>query len=175
MYLDNSSFEGGVLRQGDILQDVHAVSAINLNSIQYTNDSTRSKIVSWTLPQEPRFSYVMVLSHSCEIDKANTIKLTSIILSPIRDINSATSPDKIDELKRSNIIETGTEASYLKYFFIAPHPLIPHSEGSVVDFSKCFSARKNCYDFLLSKKILQLKPDIAQKMALKLSLYFYRP
>jgi hypothetical protein len=116
----------------------------------------------------------MVLSHSCEISLENKTKLTSIILSPIRDINSATSADKIEELKRTNLIDLSSDRSYLKYFYLEPNDKLQYKTGGVTDFSKCFSVRKNSYDFLVKKKILQIKPEIRNKMSLKLALYFNR-
>jgi len=129
---------------------------------------------SWTVNTPPKITHSMVLSHSCEIDLVNKIKLTSIILAPLRDLNKATEKSKIEELINSNYLTPDTTASFLKYFYINPHEILPYSEGAVVDFSKCFSIRKNSYKILVENKCLQLKEDVANKMALKLSLYFYR-
>ncbi|MCB0404715.1 MAG: hypothetical protein KDD51_07995 [Bdellovibrionales bacterium] len=118
---------------------------------------------------------MMVLSHSCEIDKENDIKLTSIILAPLRDINKITHPDMLEQLKQSNLISEETERTFLKYFYLEANEQMPDfTGGAVVDFSKCFSMRKTAYDYLRDRKILQLQPAIANQMALKLSLYFYR-
>ena len=38
-----------------------------------------------------------------------------IILSPLRDVNSATSPDKVEELRNTNLITQDSKYSYLKY------------------------------------------------------------
>jgi hypothetical protein len=173
MYFEETSVEIDRLRQGDIVKDVHALGVINLNGISYITDEQGNK-KGWTVLDLPIFTNVMVLSHSCEIDLTNGIKLTSLILAPLRDINSATRQDKIDELKASNIIKPGITQTYLKYFYIEPHPNIYHENGSVVDFSKCFSVRKNCYDLLVKNKVAQLKTDIANSMALKCALYFSR-
>lgn len=97
-----------------------------------------------------------------------------IILAPVRDINTATQTEKIEDLKGSNVITRETAASYLKYFYLKSNDKLQYKNGAIIDFSKCFSARKNCFDFLRSKKIIQLKPDTVEKMALKLALYFYR-
>lgn len=173
MYLSEESCETGDLRQGDILSNIPLLGVINLKTIQFQTDAEK-KIWGWTVPRIPEFEHVVVLSHSCEIDKINDIKLTSIILSPIRDIHKATSPEKIDELKKSNIIEKDVGASYLKYFYIEPHEKMPFEDGAIVDFSKCFSVKNKSYDELLQNKILQLRPEVAEKMAFKLGLYFYR-
>ena len=172
MYLEEN-IEFNSLRQGDILSSVHLLGVINLNGIQYLTSAAGEK-KGWTIPNAPIYADVIVLSHSCEIASENDIKLTSIILAPIRDIHTATAPEKIDDLKRSNFITSSTEASYLKYFYIEPHDKLQFKDGAIVDFSKPFSVRKNCYDFLLRKKILQLAPEIAEKMVLKLALYFHR-
>jgi len=117
----------------------------------------------------------MVLSHSCEIDPQNKIKLTSIILAPLRDINTATAPNKIQELIDSNEIDkTEPQASYLKYFYVHPNENLKFDRGAIVDFSKCFSLRRQAYAMLLSNKILQLSDEATSSMALKLALYYYR-
>lgn len=173
MYLDNINTEIRVLRQGDVLKDVHTLGAINLNELNYEINSAGEKIAT-RIPLKPHFGYVMVLSHSCEIDPTNSVKVTSIILAPLRDVNKATSPDKIKELIDTNILDLTIESTYLKYFFITPVDSLPFPDGAVVDFSKCFSIRNKSYDTLLQKKVVQLKKDVANKMALKLSLYFFR-
>ncbi len=175
VYLDESEIEYQNLRQGDILSNIHAVAAINLNSILYSKTQGSEEIApSWIVPSEPRFEFVMVLSHSCEIDKANDVKLTSIILSPIRDIDKATETDRVEELKNSNYLTEEGRPSYLKYFYLEPHEKMPFDNGAVVDYSKCFSVRKQSYDLLLSHKILQLQSEVTDKMSLKLAIYFHR-
>ncbi len=177
MYFDDESMERGVLRQGDIVADVHLLGVININSIQYTSTaaSDPSQVVSWSIPSSPKFGDAMVLSHSCEIDLDNEIKLTSIILAPLRDINTATKPEKIQELIDSNEIDHNEpQASYLKYFYVYPNGNLKFSNGAIVDFSKCFSLRRQSYDNLLSSKIAQLNNKATSSMALKLALYFHR-
>jgi hypothetical protein len=177
MYLDNDSIERGVLRQGDIVANVHLLGAINSNSIQYTSTTTSEpdQYVSWMVPNPPIMGDAMVLSHSCEIDPQNKIKLTSIILAPLRDINTATAPDKIHELIESNEIDrTKPQASYLKYFYVLPNENLKFKGGAIVDFSKCFSLRRQSYNSLLSNKIVQLSGEATYSMALKLALYFHR-
>jgi hypothetical protein len=173
MYLDDANLETAVLRQGDVLSNVQILGAINLNSILYLTNAQNKK-TSWTIPNSPQFADVIVLSHSCEVSLENNIKVTSIILSPLRDVNTATAPEKIEELKRSNYIESGTEASYLKYFYLSPSAKLQYKNGVIADYSKCFSVRKNSYELLLRKKILQLTPEAREKMAIKLAIYFYR-
>lgn len=173
MYLQEESVQTDKLRQGDIIKDIHAVGVINLNSVSFISDEQGNK-KGWTVLDQPIITYVMVLSHSCEIDPDNAIKLTSIILAPLRDINSATKPEKIEELKSSNIITPEIHRSYFKYFCIDPHPKLPYENGAVVDFSKCFSLRKHCYPLLVKNKVVQLKSEIADSMALKCALYFKR-
>jgi hypothetical protein len=173
MFLADAEAERNTLRQGDILRAVHLVGALHLQGIHLINDQA-NKSVMWTVPKAPEFGDVAVLSHSCEIDLLNNVKLTSIILAPVRDLHSATDPGKRQELIDSNIIAPGTAGSYLKYFYLAPHERLEHEAGGVIDFSKCFSVRKNSYDYLLQRKILQMQPEIAKAMALKLALYFHR-
>lgn len=180
MYCGDRDFESSTLRQGDILSQVHVLGAINLGSIQYNvqyGPGNQQNTVGFMVPRQARTPInadVMVLSHSCEIAKENGVKLTSIILAPIRDINGATEPGKIQELIDTNIVEDATEASYLKYFYVPPNDKLENKSGAIVDFSKCFSVRKNSYEHLLSKKILQLAPPFPDRMAKKLALYFYR-
>jgi hypothetical protein len=173
MYLDNSKFEKDILRQGDIIKNVLLLGAINLNGIQYNIDQQGNK-KGWTVSQQPKFSEAIVLSHSCEIDTSNRIKLTSIILAPLRDINKATAKTTIDELKSSNIINSDTKFSFLKYFYIEPNSFLTYPDGAIIDFSKCFSVKKESYNNLLTNKILSLTNEAADCMALKFGLYFYR-
>ena len=172
MFLEEELVEQSSLRQGDIVSKVHLVGAINLNAVIFNEN--QGKRVGWQIPAEPLFGDAMIISHSCEIAPENKVKLTSIILAPLRDINGATDPAKVTELVQSNIITSETTASYLKYFYVEPNPKLEFQMGSVVDFSKCFSLRKNCYDLVLERKILQLRPEVAFQMARKLSLYFHR-
>jgi hypothetical protein len=177
MYLDDSSIEKGVLRQGDIVADVHLLGVINSNGIQYTTTagSEADQYVSWSIPAAPKFGDAMVLSHSCEIDPQNKLKVTSIILAPLRDVSTATAPDKIQELIDSNEIDrTEPRASYLKYFYVLPNEDLEFDNGAIVDFSKCFSLRRQSYDNLLENKIVQLTSEATASMALKLALYFHR-
>jgi len=125
--------------------------------------------------EDPIMGDAMVLSHSCEIDPQNKIKLTSIILAPLRDINTATAPDKIQDLIESNEIDrTKPQASYLKYFYVPPNENLKFKGGAIVDCSKCFSLRRQSYKSLLSSKIVQLSGEATYSMALKLALYFHR-
>jgi hypothetical protein len=177
MYIDNGELTPA-LRQGDIISSVHILGAINLKTVQYTATSDgigKSSYQSWQVPKPPEFLDAMVLSHSCEIAIENKVKLTSIILAPVRDIHTATSSERIEELIASNLIDKDEpRASYLKYFYLEPNPGFQFERGAVVDFSKCFSVRKQAYDMLLEKKVAELQKEFRLSMALKLSLYFYR-
>ena len=134
-----------------------------------------SNVTGWSIHNAPAYHDAIVLSHSCEIDRANTVKVTSIILAPIRDINSATDREKVEELRTTNLIlRESPEASFLKYFYLAPNPDLEYSQGAVADFSKCFSLRKQAYDLLLKRKIVQMTEEARTNLALKLALYFYR-
>jgi hypothetical protein len=173
MYLDDSEIERDVLRQGDIVENVHFLGALNLNCINVI-DTPNSANHPWFYNEKAVLGPAMVLSHSCEIDSSNGIKLTSIILAPLRDIDKATSNDKRDELIGSNIITDTSKASFLKYFYIEPDSHLKYSNGAVVDFSKCFSLKKDSYEHLLKNKVLQLTEKTMQNMALKLAFYYYR-
>ena len=72
--------------------------------------------------------------------------MTSIILAPIRDLNSASPEEKVKELIDSNFIDEKSEYSYLKYFYLEPHDSMPYKNGGIVDLAKCFSVRKNSYE-----------------------------
>jgi hypothetical protein len=179
MFLDEVLMEKNVLRQGDIVLNTQIFGTINFNSISHhmTRDG---RVTAWTVNTPPVIGPAIILSHSCEIDISNGIKVTSIILSPLRDVNTATKPEKVAELIKSNLItreliENGDSRSYLKYFYLDPHPLLPmFDKGCIVDFSKCYSVRNQSYEILVKNKALQMKPDIADLMALKFSIYFHR-
>jgi hypothetical protein len=171
MYLPESEFEKNALRQGDILSNTHILGTIHYGSISYLVNPDDGFFVK----SKPKLQEAMILSHSCELDReGNGIKVTSIILAPIRDLNSATDKDKIAELKSSNIINTKNGSSYLKYFYLDPHEKLPFSDGAIVDFSKLFSIRNKSYNELLGKKIIQLNEPTINAMSLKLALYFHR-
>ena len=176
MFVEDDSIELYTLRQGDILSNIQLLGAINLNSIQYTMAAqNQSDMVAWSVSVPPRNGDAIVLSHSCEIALENKLKVTSIILAPLRDIHKATAKDKVDELIGSNLIDqTNPEASYLKYFYLSPNKNLEFKDGAVVDFSKIFSVRKNSYNILLQRKVAQLTESAMTSMALKLSLYFHR-
>lgn len=178
MYRTKDETEYGTLRQGDIIRGIHCLGAINLNTIIYgapnTATDTRKDALSWTVNNPPSIADVMVLSHSCEISLDNKIKLTSILLAPIRNAHNATAPHMLKTLIDSNIIEDGLEGSFYKYFYLTPHAGLEHKDGAIVDFSKSFSVRNKSYNELASNKIIQLTDMIVDKMALKLSLYYYR-
>jgi len=176
MYLPDDKIERGTLRQGDIISNIHLTGAININSINYSTILGKpDEFISWTIANKPTFGDAVILSHSCEIALENKVKVTSIILAPLRDIDAATAKDRIDELIKSNIIDPNNpQPTYLKYFYLSPNDKCQYSNGSVVDFSKLFSVRKQAYDFLISRKIAQLSEMALDGMALKLALYFHR-
>ncbi|MDR0506687.1 MAG: hypothetical protein LBH32_07710 [Dysgonamonadaceae bacterium] len=165
--------ERDVLRQGDIINDVFFLGALNIECIQSIQTSN-TKFQSWIYNDKLTCGQAIILSHSCEIDKSNGVKLTSLVMAPIRDLDSATKKEKRDELIASNIIKFPSSTSYLKYFYLEPNEKLAFSNGAIVDFSKCFSLKKQAYEFLLKNKVLQLRNDISDSMAFKLSLYYYR-
>ena len=175
MFFSDDQIERDVLRQGDIIAQVHLLGTINLNNIQYSSAMNSKDYLGWAISSPPKFGDAIVLSHSCEIDPENRTKLTSIILAPLRDLNTATSEDRVKELINSNLIDrTKPQASFLKYFYLPPNPNLKYTEGSIADFSKCFSVRKQSYDLLVKNKIAQLYRDFVSSLALKLALYFHR-
>jgi hypothetical protein len=176
MYVDESAVERDTLLQGDILRDVQHLAALNLNGIHFAIPSTGGdKPSGWSVSAPPILGSVMVLSHSCELDRRNTVKVTSIILAPLRDVHKATTPDKIELLVRSNLIDRDNpEASFFKYFYLEPAEAIAFDGGALVDFSKPFSVRNQSYDYLLERKVLQLRDEVRDSMSLKLGLYYHR-
>jgi hypothetical protein len=176
MFLVDEQIERGTLCQGDIISQVHLLGAINLSSLLYSSHAgSPTEYSSWSIPAAPKFGDAMVLSHSCEIALENKVKLTSIILAPLREIHKATEPERVQELINSNLIDRDDpNPSFLKYFYVPPNPKLQYSDGAVVDFSKLFSVRKQSYNTLLEKKIAQLSEDAIASMALKLALYFRR-
>jgi len=176
MYLGEDSIERSTLRQGDVISGIHLLGAINFKNIHYSSTAGNpDEKASWMMPTQPKFGDVMVLSHSCEVSLENAVKVTSIILAPLRDINSATDKARIDELIQSNLVDQSNPgASFLKYFYLPPNQGMEFQNGAIVDFSKCFSIKKQGYDQLVKNKIIQLTPDNIQSMSLKLALYFHR-
>ncbi len=164
------------LLQGDIIADVHLLGALAYQEILLgTPSAGNAEPQAWTIPKGPIRGDAMVLSHSCEIATDNSVKVTSIILAPLRDVSTATKPDRLAELIESNLIaSTAAKASYLKYFFVEANPALSYPKGAVVDFSKLFSVRKTSYDYLLERKCLELSDDVRLEMSLKLALYFHR-
>ena len=90
--------------------------------------------------------------------------------------NSTITADFFREVAaESNIIDPDDpRESYLKYFYLEPHERLGFVRGGIADFSKLFSVHKTSYERLLQKKILQLRPEIAMRMAYKLAMYFFR-
>lgn len=176
MFADPQHVSTSALLQGDIVGGIQLLGAINVESIRYsTRAADRNDVDAWIVPGLPKTGHAMVLSHSCEIDPRNRSKLTSVILAPIRDASSATDEAKLELLIASNLIDQSeSSGSFLKYFYLEPMDPIPCPQGSIVDFSKCFSVRNKCYEFLLGRKVLELNPDVRDSMSLKLALYFHR-
>jgi len=176
VYLEEEGVERKTLRQGDIVSSVHLLGAINLNGIHYSSTAGNpDEKASWMVPTKPKYGDVMVLSHSCEVALENAVKVTSIILAPLRDINTATNKSRIEELIESNLVDqSNPNASFLKYFYLSPNQRFEFQNGAIVDFSKCFSVRKQSYQLLVENKTSQLTTKNIQSMALKLALYFHR-
>jgi hypothetical protein len=176
MYVPDEEIDQTSLLQGDIIRDVQILGALNLNAIQFlTPATTGGEPTGWSVSAPPVSGFAMVLSHSCEVARENGIKVTSIILAPLRDLSSATRPDKVEQLIASNLLDQANPGgSFLKYFYLEPVEKLPYERGAVVDYSKCFSVRNQSYEFLLGRKVLQLQDDIRNGMALKLGVYFYR-
>ena len=173
MYLPTADVDRTTLRQGDVLTGVPIFGALNPDAVLKTAGAD-GRVQFWGFNKDLEYADVAVLSHCCEIDRANGVKLTSIVLGPIRDINSATSAEKRQELIATNDIRDAGGASYLKYFYLSPNDAMKFRDGGVVDFSKSFSVRKNAYETLLRAKVAQLHDVGRESFARKLALYFYR-
>jgi hypothetical protein len=156
MYKDEMFIEKNVLRQGDIIENTFLLGALDMNLIDFLSNENH-EVEAWKYKSKPKYGYAIVLSHSCEIDPANSVKLTSIILAPLRDIDKATSKSKIDDLIKSNLLQPSNTYSYLKYFYLEPHSRIEYKNGSIIDFSKTYSLRNKCYNNILEHKIIQLE------------------
>lgn len=176
MFASPAQFDPSTLLQGDILVDVQILGAMNYGSIHHHTPVTGTGAPGgWTVAAKPAVGDAIVLSHSCEVARENAVKVTSIILAPLRDVNSATQADRLQELIDSNLIDvTNPQMTYLKYFYIEPAAQLSYARGCVADYSKCFSVRKNSYDYLLGKKRLQLLDGTRSSLSLKLALYFHR-
>ena len=176
MFVDETLIDRSSLLQGDIIADIQLLGALNYNEIQYlmpTMEGAESR--GWTSLAKREIGSAMVVSHSCEIAQENNVKFTSIILAPLRDASKATNPEKLQELIDSNFIgELDKQASYLKYFYVPENEKMDAKGAAVADFSKLFSVRKNSYDYVLGRKVLQMQDAAREQMALKLGLYFYR-
>ncbi len=174
--LDKSS-----LYQGDVIRNVPAFGAINLkncmlhSSLLGGDSPGDSGAIDVTITKSIRRCDVVVLSHSCEIAQENGEKVTSIIVAPLRDLSTATKPDKIQELIDSNDVDpaSGKGFSYLKYYhLICKDCQFP--AGAIVDFNKVFSFHKSVHVELLKNKSAQMTEAARNKFALKLAVYFYR-
>lgn len=173
MYVGKQETDFSILIQGDILEGIQILGAINLNTINIATNF-KGEQVSWSVSSPPKISHAVVMSHSCEIDLSNKDKMTSIILAPIRDLNNVSPGEKVEDIIKSNYIEDSSDYSYLKYFYLEPNEYLPYESGAIVDISKCFSVRKNSFEILLSHKILQLRPKILWYLSFKSALYFHR-
>lgn len=77
MYLSEENIEREALRQGDIITGAQIVGAISLKEIICQNDAS-GKTIAWVIPRDPCFAASIILSHSCEIERSNGVKMTSI-------------------------------------------------------------------------------------------------
>lgn len=174
-YESAASSNYAVLRQGDVVRNVQCFGVINPNGVQMLTDPKSGQHNSWMCTAAPKFSDAVVLSHSCEIAKENEMKVTSIILAPMRDVSSGNSQATIDEIISTNLIDVAEpQAAYLKYFWLPPHDKIDFERGALVDYSKCFSVRKQYLDDLIERKALELKDSVRNSFGLKVGLYFAR-
>lgn len=176
-FVEQGEYEAAALRQGDVVRDVHFVGSICYREVMQPAALVDGQPASqWTVQNKLASGPAVVLSQCCEISKENGVKLTSIILAPLRDVSTATHPDKVQELIDSNELDeaSGRDFSFLKYFYVPQHPSLPFPRGGVVDYSKIFSVRKSSFDFLLGKKVLQMTDEKRGALALKLAVYFYR-
>lgn len=175
-FVNASEIERETLRQGDIALGVHLVGSICFKDVSVPSSVVaESTFKHWSVAGELLTGPVIVLSHCCELDRQNGVKLTSIVLAPLRDVAKATAPEKVQEIIATNEITRDTpNFTYLKYFYLPPAGPLPFPRGCVADFSKVFSVRKSSYDIVLSKKVLQLTDSTRESMSMKLSLYFYR-
>jgi hypothetical protein len=176
LYAFHLDYRSDSLLQGDIIGGVQLFGAIKPSAVTLLVPSAGSATANaWQVQGPPPKGHAMVLSHSCEVDRANGVKVTSIILAPLRDVDKATKKEKVKELIESNFIDQANPAgSYLKYFYVEPGPSVPFASGAVVDFSKCFSVHNTAYEQILGLKVGQLTDGARLSMSLKLALYFHR-
>ena len=176
MFVEEASINRVSLLQGDIIADIQLLGALNYQEIQYlmpTMQGADSR--GWTSLAKREVGSAMIVSHSCEIAQENSVKVTSIILAPLRDASKATKPEKLQELIDSNFIGAlDKQASYLKYFYVPENEKMGLKGAAVADFSKLFSIRKGSYEYVLERKVLEMQDAAREQMALKLALYFYR-
>jgi len=175
MFVPSESRKLDTLLQGDIIEETQYFGAMNLNNIFYAQ-TNNNNIPHWGVNASPQKGPAAILSHSCEVSRDNGVKLTSIILAPIRDINKASAKDKIEEIINSNIPNISKGYSYLKYFYIEPTGFIgeKYPQGCVVDFSKCYSLNKKAYDTLLNKKVMEMANETRKQFSLKNALFYFR-
>ena len=95
MYVPNAELDASSLLQGDIVKNVQFVGALHYGNIAYATPAAGGEPISWTVGKPPETGFAMVLSHSCEIARENGVKLTSIILAPLRDVSGATPADSV--------------------------------------------------------------------------------
>src|SRR5690242_15779836 len=105
MYVSAPEFDSDSLLQGDIIHEIQIFGALNYAAVSHAVPSTGGDPAGWSVSAKPEVRDAMVLSHSCEVAKDNDVKVTSIILAPLRDVSSATSPDRVQELIQSNRID----------------------------------------------------------------------
>lgn len=170
------------LFQGDVIRSVPSFGAINLKNCtlhcSILGEETAiaaSSPIDVTISKSVRRCDVVILSHSCEIALENGEKVTSIIVAPIRDVNTATKADKLQELIESNDVDMAEKRgfSYLKYYYMKCGAC-QFPAGAVVDFNKVFSFHKSVYGELLKNKVAQMTAVGREKFSLKLALYYYR-
>lgn len=85
-FLETASIERDSLRQGDLIREIHLVGSLCFKDVSVPNSVGGGQSQKWwsvhgELPTGP----VVVVSYCCEIDRSNAVKLTSIILAPVRD------------------------------------------------------------------------------------------
>lgn len=182
------------LRQGDIIRglfypelncsDLHLIGTPDLNSsnltlnaevqanlLALTDKKPKEGLTVLTAQMKVYYGYFILITQCCDIAKREKGKpnLSAFVISPLVEVPYPIrqNPDNLSELQANN------QGTYINFFYIPSHQHL--SQDYVVDFNRVVALPRSQYDFVLSRKVLQMTDHQRVKFKLKLGSHFARP
>jgi hypothetical protein len=193
MYVPTTDMDRTCLRQGDVLDaipfpildyesailgKIDAQSGVQLPHprIVVIPREHRAQKDCVTMQIKARLSPGAVVAHCCELELRNekcllpmisVARLVPVKTSIIRDA------EKLASLRANKDPRNPADSGFIDYFYFAPHKVMGAAEW-VADFSQVTSIAGTEYQYLLSRKVVQLANRDRVKFKIKLAAYLGR-